>query len=386
MTDQGEAMRRPLRGPMPKRTRRRWAVVAGVAGGWALLLATTGSMLAATALLLFLVALTAGSVAGLRAMGINAEHPWVQQLRSRPWRDGREVLQLALRHLPEVFVITPAGSLLAPNSVELRLHPRDYGSLCELMDVSLVDASAAEVYQEQVRARGARLAHPGEAGVHVIADPSVPPGRYLLRQARPLPPVPALQPDPPRQPVMAGAGSPHHGVRPAASVPYQERAGPERAGPERAGPERAGPERAGPERQWGYRVGAGNWPLAKDGYTRGETAGGVGVTTGLPTVAERERPVPPLRLVTGDRVVETRTPGARAGRGDVELVLPGMSTISREHARFTYSDGEWWVTNLGRNGLLLNGAAPAGPQVVRDGDSIKWGSNAAALVSRVEIG
>jgi FHA domain len=339
MTDQGEAVRRPPRAPMPKRARRRWAVAAGVAGCWAILLAITGSMLAATALLLFLVALTAGSVAGLRAMGINAEHPWVQQLRTRPWRDGQEVLQLALRRLPEVFVITPSGSLLAPNSVELRLHPRDYGSLCELMDMSLVDASATEVYQEQVTARGARLARPGAAGVHVIADLSVPPGRYLLRQARPLPPVPALQPEP-----------------------------------------------VGPERQRGYQLGAGNWPFAKDGYTRGEAAGGAGVTTGLPTVAERERSVPPLRLVTGDRVVETRTPGARAGRGDVELVLPGMSTISREHARFTYSDGEWWVTNLGRNGLLLNGAALAGPQVVRDGDSIKWGSNAAALVSRVEIG
>ena len=192
MTDQGQAMRRPLRGPVPQRTRRRWAAVAGVAGGWLLLLAITGSMLAATALLLFLLAVTVGCVAGLRAMGVNAEHPWVQQVRSRPWRDGQEALQLALRHLPEVFVITPSGSLLAPNSVELRLHPRDYGSLCELMDVSLVDASATEVYQEQVAARGARLANPGAADVHVIADLSVPAGRYRLRQARPLPSVPAL--------------------------------------------------------------------------------------------------------------------------------------------------------------------------------------------------
>jgi FHA domain len=347
MTDQG-AMRRPLRAPLPKRTRRRWMAAAGVAGCWLLLLAITGSMLAATALLLFLLVVTAGGVAGLRVMGINAEHPWLQQLRSRPWRDGQEVLQLALRHLSEVFVITPSGSLLAPNSVELRLHPRDYGSLCELMDVSLVDASAAEVYQEQVTARGARLANPGAAGVHVIADLAVPAGRFRLRQARPLPPAPVLQGGPQPQPL---------------SQP-----------------------RLQPQPQREYQVGAGNWPLAQDGHTRGGAVAGAGVTTGLPTVAERPRPVPPLRLVTGDRTVETRTPGALAGRGDVELALPGMSTISREHARFSYTDGEWWVTNLGRNGLLLNGTPLAGKHVVRDGDSITWGSNAAALVSRVGIG
>lgn len=354
MTDQGEAMRRPLRGPVPKRTRRRWVAVAGVAGCWLLLLAITGSTVVATALLLFLVAVTAGCVAGLRAMGVNAEHPWVQQVRSRPWRDGQEVLQLALRHLPEVFVITPSGSLLAPNSVELRLHPRDYGSLCELMDVSLVDASAAEVYQEQVAARGARLANPGAAGVHVIADLSVPAGRYQLRQARPLPSVPALQGAPQPQP------QPQWQPQPQPQAQWQ------------------------PQQE--YQVGAGNWHLAQDGHTRGAAVAGAAATTGLPTVAERPRPVPPLRLVTGDRVVETRTPGALAGRGDVELALPGMATISREHARFSYADGEWWVTNLGRNGLLLNGTALASRHVVRDGDSITWGSNAGALKSRVEIG
>jgi len=181
---------------MPRRTRRRWAVAAGVAACWAAALAETGSFVASTALLLFIAALGTGCVLALRAMGVGAGHPWVQRMRSRPWRDGQDVLQLGLRHLPDVFVITPGGSLLAPNSVELWLNPRDLGSLCELMDISLVDASASEVYQEQVAAHGARLAGPGLAEVRVIGDPSVPVGRYRLRQARPLDTPSALPPAP----------------------------------------------------------------------------------------------------------------------------------------------------------------------------------------------
>src|SRR5215470_15140110 len=186
MTDPGEAMRRPLRAPMPRRRRRRWAVAAAVAACWAVAIAQAGSIVAGTVLLLFIAALATACVLALRAMGIGAAHPWVQRVRSRPWRDGQDVLQLGLRHLPDVFVITPGGSLLAPNSVELWLNPRDLGSLCELMDIDLVDASASEVYYEQVAAHGARFARPGAAEMRVTGDPWVPVGRYRLRQARPL--------------------------------------------------------------------------------------------------------------------------------------------------------------------------------------------------------
>jgi hypothetical protein len=162
---------------MPRRRRRRWAVAAAVAACWGVAIAQTGSIVAGTVLLLLVAALGTACVLALRAMGVGAAHPWVQGMRSRPWRDGQDVLQLGLRHLPDVFVITPGGSLLAPNSVELWLNPRDYISLCELMDIDLVDASASEVYQEQVAAHGARFAGPGVAEVRVVGDPSVPPGR-----------------------------------------------------------------------------------------------------------------------------------------------------------------------------------------------------------------
>jgi hypothetical protein len=353
MADSGEAGPRPPRAPMPRRTRRRWAVAAVVAGCWAAALAETGSFVASVALLLFVAALGTGCVLALRAMGVGAAHPWVQRLRSRPWRDGRDVLQLGLRHLPDVFVITPGGSLLAPNSVELWLNPRDLGSLCDLMDIGLVDASASEVYQEQVAAHGARLAHPGAAEVRVVGDPSVPPGRYRLRQARPLDTPSGLQPVPDLQLELAGA------------VPVQR------------------PGRPRPRPVQGAL--AGDWPYARDGDTH--TGAAPALIPGPPTVAETgHRPVPVLRLVTGGSAAETQVSGARAGRGEVELRLPGIPTISREHARFVYVEGQWWVTNLGRNGLALNGVPLVGERPVHDGDSIRWGSETDAPVSRVEVG
>jgi hypothetical protein len=354
---------------MPRRTRKRWAIAAGVAVCWAALLFKTGSVVAGTALLVLLLALAAGCVLAFRAAGVNKGHPWVERVRSRPWRDGQDVLQLALRHLSDVFVMTPSGSLLAPNAVELRMNPHDYGSLSDLMDIAMINISAAEVYQEQAAAHAAQFARPGPAGVAVMSDPAVPPGRYQFRQARPQDQaaVPADQgfalAEAPAQAAYASAGQP---------------------GAECAGADYAGAEHAGAGYAGGQYQGVGAWPWARDGGTRAEADRPTTAGPGTPTVAERGQ-VPLLRLVTGEYRVETKVSGARAGRGEVELVLPGVDTVSREHARFTFEDGEWWVTNLGRNGVTLNGKKLAGQRPVRDGDSIRWGGNSDSLVSRVEI-
>ncbi len=174
MSDRMEAPPRPSRAPVPRnqmprmqspgaprRNRRRWAIAAAVTVCWVVLWTATGSLLGGTLVLLFLAALGVVALLALRALGVTRDHPWIQQFATRPWRDGQEVLQLALRHLPEVFVVTPSGALLAPISVELRLNPRDFGSLGERMDIGLVEASAVEVYAEQVAAHEARLAGPG---------------------------------------------------------------------------------------------------------------------------------------------------------------------------------------------------------------------------------
>jgi hypothetical protein len=353
-----------------------------IAACWLSLYIMTGSVIAAAMLLIAAAGLGVVVVFGLRALGITRDHPWARRLAERPWRDGQDVLRLAVAHLREVFVITPSGSLLAPDLVELRMNPRDLQSLSEHMDLSVASESAAEVYQEQVMAADARLAGNLQPEVRIIGDPSVPAGRYQIRQG---------------QPVDAGrpAGyQPEAGSRPGLQPAYAGSQAGLRSAP--AGLHAVQHASSGTSRP------AVNSPYpgfnAHDGNTRSNSgpdeprtqaqqpaapaAGG-----GMPTVAElSSRRIPALRLVTGNSVAETRTSGARAGRGAVELKLPEEPTVSREHARFTFSEGRWWIANLGRNGLTLNGAPLSAEQALDDGDVIRWGMKWNALLSRVEIG
>jgi FHA domain len=341
MAEGREAARRPARAPLRQRSRRRWAVAGGVAAFWVVLEVMTGSAVSATVLLVAIAALGAASVGGLRVLGVTRDHPWIRRLASRPWRDGQDVLKIAMRHLPDVFVVTPSGLLLAPNIVELQLNPDDLVSLCARMELGVISTSLTEVYEEQVAAHGARLAGPGRADVHVIAAGSVPPGRYRLRQG---------------DPVSADAG-PDLPDAWYAEVP---------------------PEFSPAASQHAY---AGSGTHAWQEPDPGLTAAG-----GMATIMEGSpASVPVLRLVTGSSVAETVMSGARAGRGPVELVLPNVPTVSREHAKFTYAEGRWWITNQGRNGLTINGAPVAGEQPLSDGDAIRWGTMPDALLSRVEI-
>ena len=333
MTRGREAARRPPQ----RRSRPRWAAAGGVAACWLFLEVVTGSAVSATVVLIAITTLAAAGVVGLRTLGITRDHPWIRRMASRPWRDGQDVLTVAMRHLAEVFVVTPSGALLAPNLVELQMNPDDLAFLCERMEPGVISASMTEVYEEQVATYGARLAGPGRADVYVIGAGSVPPGRYRLRQG---------------DPVGGGAHlheAPHAEAHFAGAAPELAYAGPV-------------------SRAWH------------------EPDPGLTVAAGMTTMMEPSLPpVPVLRLVTGSSVAETRISGARAGRGAVELMLPDVPTVSREHARFTFSDGRWWITNQGRNGLMLNGGTVAGEQPLSDGDAIRWGARPDALLSRVEI-
>jgi hypothetical protein len=288
--------------------------------------------------LMVIAALVAAGAGGLRALGITRDHPWIRRIASRPWRDGQDVLTVAMRHLADVFVVTPSGALIAPNLVELQLNPDDLDFLCERMEPGVISASMTEVYEEQVTAYGARLAGAGRAEVYVSAAGSVPPGRFRLRQG---------------DPVSIDAQPEHH----ANAAP-----------------------------QWAYSA-PPHGHAESDGYVWEKPDPDLTVGGGMITIMEPSpAPVPVLRLVTGSSVAETRVSGARAGRGSVELVLPDVLTVSREHATFTFSDGRWWVTNQGRNGLTLNGAPVAGEQPLSDGDTIRWGASPDAPLSRVKIG
>jgi hypothetical protein len=375
MSEHGEAMRRPARASLPPRTRKRWKIAAGVAVAWVVMFAISGSVTGATVLLIVLAAFAVVAFFGLRALGVTRDHPWIQRIAARPWRDGQEVLQIALKHLPEVFVVTPSGTLLAPNIVELRMNPEDLHSLGERIEPALVMESATEVYLEQVQEHGARFARPAPAEVRMIVDPSVPPGRYRLRQGQP---VDAGLPGAP-SPQLAHAGAAPAG--PDSPVGGYPAVPDSHVGAYPAVPDAHGrPTPAFPEPQV-----SGN-PAGDDGATAALQNRGWSNGFGVPTVMERTGPaIPVLRLVTGDEVAETRTSGARAGRGPVELGLPEVPTVSREHARFTFAGGQWRIANLGMNGLTVNGEPVTGEAAVSDGDVVRWGTRPDALSSRVEI-
>ena len=340
MTGGRQAGRRRARAPLQRRSRRRWAIAGGIAACWVVLEIVTGSAFSATVLLVVIAGLGVAGVGALRALGITRDHPWIWRLASRPWRDGQDVLKVAMRHLSDVFVVTPGGSLLAPNIVELQLNRDDLTFLCERMELGVISASMTEVYEEQVAAYGAHLAGPGRADVYVTAG-AVPPGRYRLRQG---------------DPVSADAYPWMPDVQHADPAPEFANSAPQHDYP------------APPSHVW-------------HGHDPDLT-----VRSGMVTMAEQNLPaVPVLRLVTGSSAAETQVSGARAGRGSVELVLPDVPTVSREHATFTFSDGRWWITNQGRNGLTLNGAPVAGEQPLSDGDAIRWGTRPDAPLSRVEI-
>jgi len=346
MADRRDGPRRPPRAPLRGRGRRRWVVLIGVAGMWLLFLRGTGSFTVATVMLLMLATAAGLGLMALRWLGVDRDHPWVQRMGERPWRDGREVLELALRHLPEVFIITPSGSLLAPNALEVLMNPDDFASLAEVMEQSLIDSWAGEAYQSCIDEHAARLGGDGPVMVRVASDPDVLAGRYRLRQGR-----------------LVGAAH-AAGAVPAAAGGLGFRAA-----------------EAGT-----FQSSDGRTLPSDDARPRIDDGGARALPTDLLTVGAVST-VPLLRLVTGGSAAETRVSGARAGRGiAVELLLPEELTVSRVHAKFVFRDGGWRVTGLGRNGLMVNEMLVRGEQVVRDGDMIRWGSQPGALVSRVQIG
>jgi FHA domain-containing protein len=349
--DRGLGGRKATRAPLPQRSRKRWSVAGGVVAVWLVLYLIAGSVLSATVLLVAFAATGAIAAFVLRSMGVTRDHPRIRQLASRPWRDGQAVLQVAMSHLHDVFVITPSGSLFAPTSVEIQMNPEDLASLCDRIELSVVIASVTEAYTDQVARYGARFATSERAEAYVAADERIPRGRYRLRQGRP-----------------ATAAAQHE--MPDASY-YMS-----------------------PESEFAYAApryaddGSDGWVWREHEPALTTVDARAAVDDGALTVLEKTTapPVPVLRLVTGDSVAQTQMTGARAGRGSVELVLPNVPTISREHARFEFSEGRWWVTNLGMNGLAVNGAPVETEHPLSDGDAIRWGSRPDALVSRVEIG
>jgi hypothetical protein len=365
MGDRAGGGRRMAGGRLQGRSRRRWVITGAVIGLWLLMLIISGSLTASLVLLVLALLFLGLMAVGLRSLGVSKDHPAVQALATRPWRDGREVLALALRHMSEVFIITPNGSRLAPSSVELCMNPADIDSLANLIDLELVNASAAEAYVAEITASGAQVRQDVPIEVRVVPDPAVPAGRYGLRQGRP----DALRAAPGAA-LHAAAGAGFARPQPvAAATPPLARANSASAA---AAPSHGG--RGG--------VHSADAPTMA-AWTPGDATNSA--TTSAATMCELA-PNPLLRLMTGELTAETRVSGACAGRGPAaELLLPADPTVSRVHAQFTCAAGEWRITGVGLNGLAVNGTVLTDEQVVRDGDVIRWGRRPDSVSSRVQI-
>src|SRR5262249_19426466 len=337
MADRRDGPRRSPHAPLWSRSRRRWIVLICVAGVWLLFLRGTGSVTVATAMLLMLSTAFGLGMLPLRRLGVARDHPWVQRIGERPWRDGREVLQLALRHLPEVFIMSPSGSLLAPNALEVLMNPDDFASLTEVMDQSLIDSWACEAYQSCIGEHAARLGGDGPVMVRVASDPDVLAGRYRLRQGRLAGAAHAAS----AVPVSGGAGSAGPaGAAAEAGGGYTADAGQAGGTSYAAGAVRAGgagyaagavqaggagyaagavrEAGAGPAAAGGFGFGAAEARTfqASDGRTLDSGDGGpyiVGGGRALPTdllTVGAVSAVPLLRLVTGGSAAETSLSGA----------------------------------------------------------------------------
>lgn len=404
MADRRDGPRRLPRAPLRSRGRRRWVVLIGAAGMWLLFLRGTASVTVATVMLLMLATAVGLGLMALRWLGFDRDHPWVQRMGERPWRDGREVLQLALRHLPEVFIVTPSGSLLAPNALEVLMNPDDFASLTEVMDQSLIDSWACEAYQSCIGEQAARLGGDGPVMVRVASDPDVLAGRYRLRQGRLVGAAHAVSAAPAGTRQEAGAGYAASAVQAggtgyasdagqAAGAGYATDAGQAAGAGYAVDAVRAAGARPAAAGGFGFRAAEARTFQASDGRTLDSGDGTPHIHAGgaraLPTdllTVGAVSSVPLLRLVTGGSAAETRLSGARAGRGTaMELLLPEEPTVSRVHAKFVFREGQWRVTGLGRNGLMVNEMPVRGEQVVRDGDLIRWGNQPGALVSQVQI-
>lgn len=326
----GKTRPRHARIPLGSRRRKRWAVASAAAavivvGWWLVIFGAAGSVPLATISLPVLPALAAACFLALRWLGVGAGHPWVRRMATRPWRDGRDVLNVALRHLPEVFMMMPGKALFAPAAVELLMNPADLGSLTALIDIEVVNSSTTERYEAEVAAYAAHLTGDIPVKVTIASDPEIPAGRYRLRRD---------------------------------------------------------------QRRTATCSGDQLLPQSDDGSTRHDLAEVAAAKTGLVAHEEPVVSPPPLRLVTNGSSTETRVSGAQAGRGwEAELRLPEDRTVSRVHAQFTFARGQWWITSLGRNGLVLNGTPLTTEHVnaVQAGDSIRWGRQKGALMSQVEI-
>lgn len=77
-----------------------------------------------------------------------------------------------------------------------------------------------------------------------------------------------------------------------------------------------------------------------------------------------------------NRKIPILEPKCRIGRDVLnDVVISDDTSISRFHGTITLENGQHLVNDAGsRNGTFLNGTQVVSPEVIRDGDMLKFGS------------
>jgi hypothetical protein len=99
------------------------------------------------------------------------------------------------------------------------------------------------------------------------------------------------------------------------------------------------------------------------------------------------RQPPPVGLwvkADGDSVpVQFAGQAITIGRDPLCDMILDNSTVSAQHARFSYRQGQWWLEDLhSTNGTFLNREAVVEPVVVTSGDELRCGQ----VTMRIKIG
>ena len=331
----------------------------------------TGSLVVPVVLVVCLALFGACAVATGRLLGVGRHHRTIAWLMERSWRDPPQVLQLALRALPETLTWAPSGRWYGHRRLVLWLNPLTFDALVDRVRGQALAQWATDAYEGVLADHASVLDETGAPHVAVRPSDDIGRGQWRFTHAEADPPA-RHRPGAPA----AEAADPDHHSREWDSQPSRF------ASP----PFLTGWQDGGTVDTASFHDGLTVRADVEARHKNSGTSPGEPPTV-LESDAARDSSAPPIGLVTTGHLQQTALSPAVAGRGgDADLRLPDVPTISRRHAVLTHRSGRWWIESCGRNGLTINGIPVVGARALHHNDVLTWGSTPSSPTSRVEIG